>query len=122
VSRIVPRATRIAWTQKRDEIMRATPGITRRRFIYIMKRSSYGREWGKRLQEPNALEEFLAILLRLIPPIGPLQVLQLKMPTPAVERLFMQASTARQRNMARHWTRRRRKPLFCRIIITTWAR
>jgi hypothetical protein len=89
VSRIVPRATRVAWAQKRDEIMQAQPGMTHQRFIYIMKRSSYQREWGKRLQEPNILEKFLAILLRLIPPVGPLSVLQLKIPTAPVERVFM---------------------------------
>jgi hypothetical protein len=89
VSRIIPRATRIAWAQQRDEITRAQPGMTHRRFVYVMKRSSYEREWGKRLQEPNALEELLAILLKIIPPIGPLRTLQLKIPTPAVERLFM---------------------------------
>jgi hypothetical protein len=89
VSRIIPRATRVAWAQKKDEITQAQPGMTRRRFTYIMKRSSYEREWGKRLQEPNALEEFLAILLKIIPPVGPLRALRLTIPTPAVERLFM---------------------------------
>jgi hypothetical protein len=89
VSRLIPRATRIAWAARKDEIQRAQPGVTHRRFVYIMKRSSYEREWGKRLQEPNFLEKFLAILLKIIPPIGPLDILQLKVPTPAVEQLFM---------------------------------
>jgi hypothetical protein len=89
VSRLIPRATRIAWAQKRDEIQQVEPGVTHRHFVYIMRRSSYEREWGRRLQEPNVLEEFLAILLKLIPPIGPLAVLQLKVPTPPVEQLFM---------------------------------
>ena len=31
----------------------------------------------------------LAVLLKLVPPVGPLQALQLKIPTPPVERLFM---------------------------------
>jgi hypothetical protein len=89
VSRTIPLATRIAWAQKKDEIRRVEPGMTHRHFIYIMRRSSYERQWGKRLQEPNWFEKFLAFLLRLIPPIGPLKALQLKIPTPAVEKLFM---------------------------------
>ena len=89
VSRTIPLATRIAWAQKKDEITHAQPGTTHRHFIFNMKRSSYEREWGRRLQEPNAFEKFLALLLKLIPPIGPLQALQLKMPTPPVEQLFM---------------------------------
>lgn len=88
-SKTIPLATRVAWAQKKDEIKRAQPGMTHRQFVYIMKRSSYEREWGKRLQEPSWFEKFLAVLLKLIPPVGPLRALQLKIPTPPVEKLFM---------------------------------
>ena len=83
VSRTIPLATRVAWAQKKDEIKVAQPGITRRRFVYIMKRSSYEREWGKRLEEPNWIEKFLALLLKVIPPIGPLQTLNFEDPNPS---------------------------------------
>lgn len=89
VSRTIPLATRVAWAQRKDEIKHVEPGATHRRFVYIMKRSSYEKEWGKRRDEPNRLERFLAWLLKLIPPIGPLQALRLKIPTPPVEQLFM---------------------------------
>ena len=89
VSKTIPLATRVAWAQKKKEIKQAVPGMTHRRFIYIMRRSSYEREWGKRLQEPNWFERALAVLFKLIPPIGPLKALQLKIPTPLVEQLFM---------------------------------
>ena len=89
VSRTIPLATRVAWAQRKDEIKHVEPGATHRKFVYIMKRSSYEKEWGKRRDEPNRLEKFLAWILKLIPPIGPLQALRLKMPTPPVEQLFM---------------------------------
>jgi hypothetical protein len=89
VSRTIPQATRIAWAQRRAEIEQVEPGVSHKRFVYIMKRSSYEREWGKRLDEPTFWDKLLALLLRLIPPIGPLRDLQLKMPTPPVEKLFM---------------------------------
>jgi hypothetical protein len=54
-----------------------------------MKRSSYEREWGKRFDEPTVWDKILGFLLRIIPPIGPLQDLRLKLPTPQVEKLFM---------------------------------
>jgi hypothetical protein len=88
VSRIIPRATRVAWAQKKNEIQRSAPGVTRRRFVYIMKRSSYQRNWGKRRDEPAPFDRFLAFVLKLLPPIGPLKTLQLKMPTAQVETLF----------------------------------
>ncbi len=92
-SKTIPLATRVAWAQKKDEIRHAQPGIDHRRFIYIMKRSSYEREWGKRLEEPNLFEKFLAVLLKIIPPIGPLQTLRFKIPTPPVEQIFMDSFT-----------------------------
>jgi hypothetical protein len=88
VSRTIPTATRIAWAQKRNEIEKSQPGISHKRFVYIMKRSSYEKEWGKRHDEPTFWDKLLAVLLSLIPPIGPLRDLKFKVPTPQVEQLF----------------------------------
>ena len=89
VSSLIPKATRIAWAQRQDDIQRSTPGVTRARFVYVMKRSSYEQSWGKQYDRPSPRERFLAVFLRLVPPIGPLRALQFKMPTPEVEQLFM---------------------------------
>ena len=89
VSGTIPKATRIAWAQRRDEIQHSEPGVTKRRFLYNMKRSSYEKEWGKSYDRPTAGDRFLAFLLRLIPKIGPLRALAFTMPTPEVEKMFM---------------------------------
>src|SRR5579875_3234651 len=73
VSKTIPMATRIAWAAKKDEIERAQPGITRQRFLYVMKRSSYERNWGKQYDRPTLGDRILAVLLKLIHPIGPLK-------------------------------------------------
>ncbi len=91
VSKTIPMATRVAWAQRGDEIRKAKPGITRRRFVYIMSRSSYERNWGKQYDRPSLLDRILAFLLRLLPPIGPLKTLRFKMPTPPAEQLFMRS-------------------------------
>src|SRR5581483_3118330 len=70
VSKTIPMATRVAWAQRRDEIQRSEPGITRHRFVYVMKRSSYERNWGKQYDRPTLGDRILAVLLKLIPPIG----------------------------------------------------
>ena len=93
VSDTIPKATRIAWAQKRDEIQKSQPGKTQKKFIYVMNRSSYERDWGKQYDRPTAKDRVLAFLLKLPPPIGPLRALQFKMPTPAVEKLFMDSFT-----------------------------
>jgi len=89
VSKTIPKATRIAWAQKKDDIQKTEPGMTKRRFIYEMRRSSYERNWGKDYDRPTVGERILAFLLKLLPPIGPLRALRFKMPTPPVEKLFM---------------------------------
>ncbi len=89
VSKTIPKATRVAWAQKQDQIRQSEPGITRERFVYAMSRSSYERNWGKRYDKLTPGDHIMAFLLRLVPPIGRLKALKLKMPTPEAEKLFM---------------------------------
>ncbi len=88
VSQLLPKATRIAWSLKKDEIMKDQPGITKRRFLYNLSQASYQKNWGKKYQPPTFGERFLAFLTRIIPKIGPLRVLQLRTPTPEAEKMF----------------------------------
>jgi zinc dependent phospholipase C len=88
VSKLLPKATRIAWHLKKDEIMDDVPGITKRKFLYNLKRSNFEKEWGKDYKRPSAGEKFLAFLYLLLPKWGPLRVLQFKTPTPETERYF----------------------------------
>ena len=88
VSQLLPRATRIAWILKKDDIMKDEPGITKRRFLYNLSRASYRRNWGINYQTPTFGERLLAFLARLLPKFGPLKVLQLRTPTPETEKMF----------------------------------
>jgi hypothetical protein len=88
VSKLIPKATRIAWHLKQDEIKDDIPDAAKRKFLFNLSRSNYEREWGKDYRKPNAGERFLAFLFRLIPKFGPLQILQFKTPTPQTERMF----------------------------------
>jgi hypothetical protein len=88
VSQLLPKATRIAWSLKKNDIRKDQPGITRKKFLYNLSRASYQKNWGKQYQLPTFGERFQAFLVRILPKIGPLKVLQLKTPTPAAEKLF----------------------------------
>ena len=88
VSKLIPRATRVAWALKKDEIQKDAPGTTKRKFLYNLSRSSYEKEWGREYQPPSAWDHFLAFLYRVLPKVGPLRVLQLKTPTPQTEKMF----------------------------------
>ena len=94
ISSTIPKATRVAWALKKDEIERDLPGITRKRFLYNISRASYEKNWGKDYRGPTAGEKFLAFLFRLIPKIGPLKALALRTPTPQAEQLFERSFNA----------------------------
>jgi hypothetical protein len=88
VSRLLPKATRIAWSLKKDEILKDRPSMTRKEFLFNLSRASYQKNWGKTYRPPSIGESFLALLIRILPKVGPLRVMQLKTPTPAAEKLF----------------------------------
>ncbi len=89
ISSIIPEMTKAAWSAKKDEIGKSMPGITRRKFIYNLSRSSYEKEWGKEYDHPGLGARFLAFLFQIVPKIGPFKALGFRVPTPAAENLFM---------------------------------
>ncbi len=88
VSRLLPKATRVAWSLKKDDIMKDQPGITKNRFLFNLSRASYQKNWGTVYQPPTFWDNVLAFFLRIVPKIGPLKVLELRTPTPETERMF----------------------------------
>jgi hypothetical protein len=88
VSSLIPKATRIAWTLKQDDIQKDLPGVTRRKFLYNISRSSYEKQWGKDYSKPSFGDAFLSFLYRILPKIGPLRILAFRTPTPQTEKLF----------------------------------
>src|SRR5580698_884982 len=67
VSKLMPKATRIAWSLKKNDIQKDQPGITKQKFLFNLSRSSYEKKWGNAYQQPTFGEEFLAFLARLVP-------------------------------------------------------
>src|SRR5438445_6962078 len=88
VSKLIPKATRIAWHLKKDEIKDDIPDATKKKFLYNLSRANYDREWGKDYRKPSPGERFLAFLFKLIPKFGPLKILQFRTPTPQTEQMF----------------------------------
>jgi len=84
----------VAWSLKKKEIESDMPGVTRKKFLYNLSRSSYERNWGKSYQPPSFWDRFLAFLYQLLPKVGPLKVLQLRTPTPETERMFQASFNA----------------------------
>ncbi|MHB8541170.1 MAG: zinc dependent phospholipase C family protein [Candidatus Acidiferrales bacterium] len=89
VSSVIPQMTKVAWQTKKAEIEKETPGVTRRKFIYNLSRSSYRKSWNEKYRRPGFGARFLAFLFRVIPKIGPFKALSFRVPTPQTEQLFM---------------------------------
>jgi zinc dependent phospholipase C len=90
----IPKAVRIAWVLKKDEIQRGTPGITRKKFLYNMSRASYRTRWGKNYQAPGEGTKVVAFIIKLVPKVGPLKALSLRLPTPQTEAMFRSSFNA----------------------------
>jgi zinc dependent phospholipase C len=91
VSSVIPGATKMAWATKRDQLQKSRPGVTKQKFIYNLKQSSYRKEWGGNYRRPGFRVRFFAFLLRILPRVGPLKALSFVRPTPETERLFMES-------------------------------
>jgi hypothetical protein len=88
VSKIIPEMTRVAWRLKRNELVSAQPGLTRRRFEYNLSRASYRKEWDGQFKQPGLGARILAIVIRIIPKRGPLRGVDFKPPTAQTATLF----------------------------------
>ncbi|HEV2198989.1 MAG TPA: zinc dependent phospholipase C family protein [Bryobacteraceae bacterium] len=88
VSKMVPNLTKTAWSIKSDEIQRDQPTVSRKQFLYNMKRASFEQEWGATYDRPHLGARVLALLFRLVPKVGPFKGLAFKVPTPQTERMF----------------------------------
>ncbi|HLK67241.1 MAG TPA: zinc dependent phospholipase C family protein [Bryobacteraceae bacterium] len=88
VSAIIPEMTRVAWTLKKDELKKTSPGLTRRKFIYNLKAASYRKEWSHKYETPHFGTQILTFVIRILPKIGPLKALSFLPPTPETNRFF----------------------------------
>ena len=91
VKRLFPEMTKVAWVTKRQDILKKTPGITSRQFIFKMRNANYYQEYGKKHKGPGIFANFLSLLIRVLPKVGPLKALKFKDPGPQAEKLFIQS-------------------------------
>ena len=91
VSRVIPQMTRVALASHKKEIVREHPDFAKKQFLYHLSRTAYEKEWGKDYTKPGFGARFMAILLRLVPRIGPFKGLSFNNPTPQTEDLYFKS-------------------------------
>lgn len=90
VSVWMPRLTQVALITKKDELKKL-PNFNSRKFRYILKRSQYEKEWGKNYYRPGFFAKFLAVVVKILPKVGPLRALDVKPPTPQTEKMYIRS-------------------------------
>ncbi len=88
VSVWLPRLTQTALITKKDELQ-AIPNFNAKAFRYTLKRAQYEKEWGKNYYHPGFFAKVLAVLIKILPKVGPLRVIDPKPPTPQTEKMYI---------------------------------
>ena len=86
----IPRLTQVALITKKSEL-RALPNFSSRRFRYLLSRTEYEKNWGTRYDRPGFAAKFLAVIVKLLPKVGPLKTLDIKPPTPRTEAMYIKS-------------------------------
>jgi len=88
VGRLIPEMTRVAWKLKKSELKKSSLGIRRADFVFDLSEASYRKRWSQKYQKSGPGTRILALLISILPKIGPLKVLSFQAPTPRTESLF----------------------------------
>ncbi|HEY2473041.1 MAG TPA: zinc dependent phospholipase C family protein [Terracidiphilus sp.] len=88
VSTLIPRMTQVALRTHRKEITSEVPNFQKQKFLYRLSRADYEKEWGRNYQRPGFGVRFLAVLLTVLPKVGPLKALDFNVPTAKTENMY----------------------------------
>lgn len=88
ISTIIPEMTKVAVASRDKELRAEIPNYQRKKFIYRLSRADYEKEWGKDYERPGFGARFLAVILKIMPKVGPFRGLAYKNPTPQTENLY----------------------------------
>jgi hypothetical protein len=94
VGSIIPGMTRVAWQLKKDTLVKEIPGVTKKKFLFNLSRSSYEKSWGTEYHRPGVRTRLVSWLMELVPKSGPFKSLAFRAPTPEVEKMFMASFNA----------------------------
>lgn len=91
VSALIPQMTKIAFVTYKDQIEQAAPGTAKSKFIYRLNRTEYAKEFGTDYTHVGFWGRVLALILRIVPKIGPFKALKVSIPTPEEQDLLLKS-------------------------------
>jgi hypothetical protein len=94
VSSLIPHMTQVALRTHRKEITSEVPNFQKQAFLYRLSRADYEKQWGKNYQHAGFGVRLLAVLLKVLPKVGPLKALDFNIPTAKTENLYFTSINA----------------------------
>jgi hypothetical protein len=94
ISTIIPKMTKVALVAREKEMIKEYPTFDRKKFLYRLSRAQYQGEWGHNYQRPGFGTRLLALLLKLVPKVGPFKAAKITYPTPQTEQLYLKSFNA----------------------------
>ena len=88
VSVWLPRLTQVALITKKKDL-ESLPNFNPRTFRFILKRAEYEKEWGSNYYRPGFFSRFLAVIVKIVPKVGPFRALDIKPPNPETEKMYI---------------------------------
>ncbi len=76
---------------KHAELVQENPDFDQRKFLYRLSRAEYDKEWGTQYQKPGWPTRLFAAFVSILPKIGPLKNVDIKLPTPVTEDLYIKS-------------------------------
>ena len=91
ISKVIPEMTRVALISRRKELIRDTPNLDKKKFLYHLSRAGYEKEWGKGYRKPGFGTRVLAFFLHIVPKVGFFKAVDFEIPTTQTEDLYVKS-------------------------------
>ncbi len=89
VSTLLPKMTQVAVADYGKKMQQAEPTFVPKKLIYRVSKADYQKRFGNSYHRPGVGTRFLAFLLKLIPKVGPLKDLDLRVPSADAQKTFL---------------------------------
>jgi hypothetical protein len=88
---LIPLMTRLAWINRKNDILKTTPSAKANTFKYRMKRMKYYTDGDDVDVSPGLGNYIIAFVIRVMPKFGKLRAIKFKVPGPEAEKIFLQS-------------------------------
>ena len=94
VSSLIPKMTKVALVSYKGDIEKENPGFDHKKFVYRLRKTEFIQTYGHSYKGPGIGTRVLAFFISILPKVGPLKSLQVKVPDSAQQGLYVKSVNA----------------------------